>query len=115
MEDYKTYFDHYTGKYYTFYDPDDAYTFTSRFGWQGSGGGENPYGYFDGFDYFMPNFTSNSDIQWGNYWEFLNFTYNTFTDKFFTNYTQPEEGFGVPSKGAYSLELGGYKTFGTEG
>jgi hypothetical protein len=29
--------------------------------------------------------------------------------------SEPEAGYGMPSKGKYSLDLGGYKTFGTEG
>ena len=29
--------------------------------------------------------------------------------------SEPEKGYGTPSKGKYSLNLGGYKTFGTEG
>jgi hypothetical protein len=29
--------------------------------------------------------------------------------------SEPDAGYGMPSKGKYSLDLGGYKTFGTEG
>jgi hypothetical protein len=38
-----------------------------------------------------------------------------FSSNFYSNYTEPEQGYGMPSKGTYSLDLGGFKTFGTEG
>lgn len=38
-----------------------------------------------------------------------------FSNNFYSNYTEPEKGYGMPSKGTYSLDLGGFKTFGTEG
>lgn len=46
----------------------------------------------------------------------MNWTNNmNLSDNFWSNYTYPDHGFGMPSKGTYSLDLGGYKTFGTEG
>lgn len=31
------------------------------------------------------------------------------------SYTEAEEGYGQPSRGSYSMDMGGYKTFGTSG
>lgn len=58
----------------------------------------------DGKEYYKDE--NGKNTTWGKRWKRRN-------NK--TEETDPEEGYGKPSKGDYSIDLGGYKTFGTDG
>merc|ERR1719240_1248542 len=112
---YDSYYAQYGG-HNNYYNYDSSYYGydSSYYGYDSSYYGYDSYdSYYD--SYFTPNYT-NDDQQWGNYWEFRNWTSKmNFSDNFYSNYTEPEQGYGMPSKVTFSLDLGGFKTFGTEG
>lgn len=57
---------------------------------------------------------------WGKYWEGKDYEKERKDRQFFKNKTEVsvedgDTGYGLPSKGKYSMMMGGYKSFGTEG
>lgn len=51
-----------------------------------------------------------NETDWGRYYD-----KGDYQKDMASNSTTAEEGYGKPSKGKYSMSLGGYKSFGTEG